>query len=173
MSAIRTRPADTEYAPYYARYVSKVPEGDVVELLRAQLGDTLALVRDIPESRGEHRYAPEKWSIKQVVGHMSDTERIMTYRALRIARGDQTPMASFDENAFVRHASFERRSLASLVAEFEVVRAASLALFDSLTEEEAARVGTASDNQVSARALAYIVAGHERHHVAILKERYL
>ena len=173
MSALRTRPADTEYAPYYSRYVSKVPEGDVVELLRAQLGETLALLRGIPEERAAHRYAEGKWSIKEVVGHMSDAERIFAYRALRFARGDDTPLASFDENAFVRRASFDHRTLASLASELEAVRHATIALYDTMTETEAVRTGIASEVQVTPRALAYIIAGHERHHVAILRERYL
>jgi len=167
------RPADTEYAPFYAGYVARVPDGDVVALLRSQIGETLALLRDVPESRGTHRYAEGKWSIKEVVGHLADTERVMTYRALRIARGDRTPLAGFDENAFVRNASFDQRTLASLRAELELVRSASIALFETMTAEEAARVGTANDRDVTARALAYIVAGHERHHVALLRERYL
>ena len=167
------RPADSEYAPFYAGYVARVPDGDVVALLRAQLGETLALLRDVPESRGGFRYAEGKWSIKEVVGLLADTERVMTYRALCIARGDRTPLPGFDENAFVRHASFDARTLTSLLAELELVRAASIALFETMTAEEAARVGTANDREVSARALAYIVAGHERHHVALLRERYL
>jgi len=173
MSALATRPAETEYAPYYSRYVSKVPEGDVVELLRAQLGETLALLRGIPEERAEHRYADGKWSIKEVVGHMSDAERVFSYRALRFARGDDTPLASFDQNAFVQRASFGRRTLASLASEFEAVRLATIALYDTMTESEAVRTGIASEVQVTPRALAYITAGHERHHVAILRERYL
>jgi hypothetical protein len=173
MSAITQRPADTEYAPFYAGYVARVPDGDVVELLRAQIGETLALIRDIPESRGSHRYAEGKWSIREVVGHMSDAERIMGYRALRIARGDKTPLPGFDENDFVRNASFERRTLSSLATELEQVRAASLVLFDSFTDEEAARVGNANGRDVTARAIAYIIAGHERHHLAIVRERYL
>jgi uncharacterized damage-inducible protein DinB len=173
MSVLATRPADTEYAPYYSRYISKVPEGDVVELLRAQLGETLALLHGLPEARAEHRYADGKWSIKEVVGHVSDAERIFSYRALRFARGDDTALASFDENAFVRRASFGRRTLTSLASEFEAVRHATIALYDTMTEAEAVRVGIASEVQVTPRALAYIIAGHERHHVAILRERYL
>ncbi|HYD52468.1 MAG TPA: DinB family protein [Gemmatimonadaceae bacterium] len=170
---ITTRPAETEYAPFYAGYVARVPDGDVVDLLRAQLGETLALLRAVPEERGGYRYGEGKWSIKEVVGHMADTERIMCYRALRVARGDRTPLPGFDEKEYVKHAGFDRRSLASLLAEFEQVRIASIAFFETLTPEDQARVGVANDRDVTARALAYIVAGHERHHVAILRERYL
>ena len=173
MHAAIARPSLSEYAPFYAGYVARVPDGDVVELLRIQIGETLALLRQVPEERGEHRYADGKWSIKEVVGHMADTERIMCYRALRIARGDRTPLPGFDENAFVQHSEFGRRTLASLVAELELVRAASIPMFESFSAEQAARIGIASEREVTARALAYIVAGHERHHVAVLRERYL
>ena len=167
------RPQQDEYVPYYHKYVSMVPDGDLVETLRTQIGETLALVRSIPEERGSHRYAPGKWSIKEVVGHMADVERIMTYRALRIARNDATPLPGFDENAYVPAANFEARSLASLAHELEAVRRATVAFFETLEPEAAARRGSANNNPISARALAYIVAGHERHHVALLRERYL
>jgi hypothetical protein len=167
------RPQTDEYIPYYGKYISLVPEGDLVETLRAQIGDTLALVRAIPEQRASHRYAPGKWSIKEVVGHMADVERVMTYRALRIARGDATPLPGFDENAWVPAANFDARPLASLAHELEQVRGATVAFFETLGPEAAARRGSANNSPISARALAYIIAGHERHHVGILKERYL
>ena len=167
------RPQTDEYVPYYGKYISLVPDGDLVGTLRGQIGETLSLLRTIPEGRASHRYAPDKWSIKEVVGHLSDVERVMTYRALRIARGDQTPLAGFDENAYVPAANFEARSLASLAHELAEVRRATVAFFETLDPDAAARRGSANNNEVSARALAYIVAGHERHHVAILKERYL
>jgi len=167
------RPQQDEYVPYYHKYISLVPDGDLVETLRAQIGETLSLLRSIPEERGSHRYAPGKWSIKQVVGHMADVERVMTYRALRIARADATPLPGFDENAYVPAANFEARSLASLAHELEEVRRATIAFFETLEPEAAARRGSANNNPISARALAYIIAGHERHHVAILRERYL
>lgn len=166
------RPASTEYAPYYDRYVQQVPDGDVVALLRAQLGETLALLRAVPEARADHRYAEGKWSVREVVGHVADAERVFAYRLLRIARGDRTPLPGFDENAWMSQAPFEGRTLASLVAELETVRAATLTLVESLDEVALAREGRASDNPVTARALAWIIAGHERHHVTILRERY-
>jgi uncharacterized damage-inducible protein DinB len=167
------RPQGNEYVPYYGKYISLVPDGDLVETLRAQIGDTLSLLRTIPEQRASYRYASGKWSIKEVVGHMADVERIMTYRALRIARGDATPLPGFDENSYVPAGNFEARSLASLAHEFEEVRRATVAFLETLEPDAAARRGSANNNEISARALAYIIAGHERHHVGILRERYL
>src|SRR5918992_2276600 len=167
------RPQDDEYIPYYGKYIALVPDGDLVDTLRTQIRETLSLLRAIPESRASYRYAPGKWSIKEVVGHLSDVERIMTYRALRIARADATPLPGFDENAYVPAANFEARSLASLAHELEQVRSATIAFLETLEPVAAARRGTANNAEISARALAYIIAGHERHHVAILRERYL
>lgn len=166
------RPAPSEYAPHYAGYVERVPEGDVLAHLRRQIDDTRALLRDLPPSRAVHRYATGKWSVAEVVGHLVDCERIFSYRALRIGRGDATPLASFDENAYVPAGSFDRRTLVDLVDEFTTVRHATLALFQGMPSEAFARMGTASGRQVSVRALAHIIAGHELHHVAILVERY-
>lgn len=168
-----TRPAPDEFAPYYGRYITKVADGDVLATLRTQIGETLAMLRAIPESRGGHRYAEGKWSIRESVGHMCDTERVFAYRAMRFSRNDATALPGFDENAFVANASFDQRSLASLVDEFEAVRRATIAFFDALTPDELQRRGTASDNPVSVRALAWIIAGHEVHHCEILKTRYL
>jgi hypothetical protein len=167
------RPQADEYVPYYDRYISLVPEGDLVEMLRTQIGGTLSLLRTISEERASYRYAPGKWSIKEVVGHMADVERIMTYRALRIARADATPLPGFDENSYVPAGNFDARTLASLAHEFEEVRRATVAFLETLEPEAAARRGSANNNEISARALAYIIAGHERHHMRILKERYL
>jgi hypothetical protein len=168
-----TRPAPDEFAPYYGRYIEKVLDGDIVATLRDQIEETRSVLRDIPESRAGFRYAPDKWSIREVVGHISDAERIFAYRAMRIARGDETPLPGFDENEFVRRARFDDRSYSGLIQELAAVRSATIALFDSLFPEEWTRRGIASDKGVSARALAWIVAGHEKHHVTILKERYL
>ena len=167
------RPGSDEYVPYYQKYVALVPDGDLVAALGAQIGETLSLLRSIPEERASYRYAPGKWSVKEVVGHMSDVERIMTYRAVRIARGDATPLPGFDENAYVLAANFEARPLAWLAHEFREVRRATVALLETLDPDAAARRGSANNNEISARALAYIIAGHERHHVGLLRERYL
>lgn len=168
-----TRPAPDEYAPYYDAYIRKVPDGDVVHALRAQLPDTLATLRAVPESRAGHRYAEGKWSIREVVGHVCDAERVFAYRAMRFARADTTELPGFDENAFVANARFDERSLASLVDEFAAVRGATTAFFDGLFPDEWMRVGTANGKTMSVRALAWVIAGHERHHLQVLKERYL
>jgi hypothetical protein len=167
------RPATGEYASYYGRYIDRVPDGDLCALLEAQLAETIDLVRTIPESRGTHRYAPGKWSIKEVLGHVIDTERIMSYRALRIGRGDPTPLPGFEQNDYVPTGDFDRRPLQDLCDELAAVRAATVHLVRHLDGVALARRGTASGHPVTTRALAYIIAGHERHHVAILREQYL
>lgn len=170
---INTRPSATEFNPYYARYIDAVPEGDLIETLRAQRDDTLTLVRSIPEDRAAHRYAPEKWTIRQVLLHVADVERVMGYRALRAARGDGTPLPGFDENAWAGIATGDGRTLASLASELAAVREATLWLLAGIDDSAAGRQVTANGNAVSVRALAWIIAGHERHHVRLLRERYL
>ena len=171
--AVITRPATDEYAPYYGTYIGKVPDGDVRALLSSQLVETLALIRSIPESRGGHRYAPDKWSIKEVLGHIVDSERIFSYRALRIGRGDATPLPGFEQNDYAPMGGFDARTLSDLADELAAVRQATTLLFAHFDGAALERRGTASGNPVSVRALAYIIAGHERHHVGILKTRYL
>ena len=166
------RPAPSEYAPHYAGYINRVPEGDVLDQLARQIDETRALLRGLPPSRAVHRYATGKWSVAEVVGHIADAERIFAYRALRVARGDATPLAPFDENAYTPAGSFDRRTLTDLVDELTAVRHATLALFRGMPGEAFERTGTASGRTVSVRALAFIIAGHELHHVAILRERY-
>lgn len=168
-----TRPGADEHAPYYGAYVGKVPDGDVVRTLAAQIGETAALLRGIPEAGAGHRYAEGKWSIREVVGHVADAERIFAYRALRFARGDGTELPGFDEAAFVARSRLDHRTLGSLVDELLAVRGATVALFDHLFPEEWDRRGTANGKVMSVRALAWVIAGHERHHVAVLRERYL
>ncbi len=172
-ASLISRPAEDEYAPYYGRYISRVPDGDLCGMLVSQLADTLALLRAIPEQRGTHRYADGKWSIKEVIGHVSDCERIMSYRALRFARADETPLPGFEQNDYVPPGGFDRRTLRDLSEEFAAVRQATIHLFRHLDPPALTRRGTASGNPVSVRALAHIIAGHERHHVAILKDKYL
>jgi hypothetical protein len=166
------RPRTDEYAPYYQKYVDRVPAGDLLALLTRQGDETAALLGRVKESDAGHRYAPDKWTIREVLGHVSDAERVFAYRALRFARGDEGALLSFDEKAFVAGGGFERRTLADLVAEFRAVRQATLALLRSLDEAAWTRGGTASGKHVTVRALGHIIAGHEAHHVAILKERY-
>jgi uncharacterized damage-inducible protein DinB len=168
-----TRPADDEYAPYYGTYVKAVVGEDALAALVSQRETTARFLATIPESRGGHRYAPGKWSVREVIGHVADAERIFAYRMLRIARGDETPLASFDENTYVPEGRFERRSLTDVAAELVAVRDATLALARSLDDTALTRAGTASGKRISARALAWIIAGHEAHHVRVLGERYL
>lgn len=171
---IRTSPPEaSEYAPYYGTYIGHVQPGDIVETLSTQGEATTALLRAIPEEKGGARYAPGKWSVREVIGHVTDAERIFTYRALRFARADQTPLAAFEENSYIANGSFDDRTLASLVDEFEAVRRATVLFFASLNSTEWMRVGTASNTQMSVRGLAWVTAGHERHHVGILQSRYL
>lgn len=167
------RPGSDEYVPYYGTYIAKVPEGDVHALLASQLAETLALIRSIPESRGAHRYAPDKWSIKEVIGHILDAERIFSYRALRIGRGDKTPLPGFEQNDYVPQGHFDSRTFGDLAEELAAVRQATIQLFAHLDGAALERRGTASGHPISVRALAYIIAGHERHHVGILKTQYL
>jgi uncharacterized damage-inducible protein DinB len=167
------RPGSDEYGAFYSGYVDRVPEGDLVAILEHQIEDTLALLRSVPDEDGDRRYAPGKWSVKEVVGHLADTERVMSYRALRVARGDSTPLPGFEQDDYVAAADFSRRSLAILLSELEVLRRGTVALFDSLTEEDWARRGTASGHPVTPRSLACIIAGHELHHRQVLMERYL
>ena len=173
LSSLRARPHSSEYAPFYSGYIAAVPEGDVLEVLRTggrELHDTAVA---IPEQRGGFRYAEDKWTIRELLGHVIDAERIFTYRALRIARGDVTPLPGFDENDYVRTADSDSRTIASLAREFGVVRESTVQLFQSLPSDAWVRRGVASGKEISVRALAYIVAGHPQHHLRILRERYL
>jgi len=166
------RPEPTEYAEFYAGYVSEVPGSDVLGVLESQRVQMLQLFAARSERDGSFRYAPGKWTVKEVLGHINDAERIFAYRALRIARGDQTPLAAFEQEDFVRNGGFGERTLADLAEEFGLVRNASVALFRSLREDAWPRRGVASQKEVTVRALAFITAGHQIHHRAILEERY-
>ncbi len=168
------RPTPHEYAPFYARYIERVPEGsNLPALLEAQATELDVLLAGLDEAKALHRYAPDKWSIKEVVGHLADAERIMGYRLLRIARSDATPLAGFEEDDYVKIAAFDQRTLVNLRAEFQAVRQATLALIRSLDVEAFARRGIANQNPVSAAAIAHILFGHTAHHMAVLRERYL
>ena len=166
------RPHPDEHAPYYGKYIAQVPDGDLVSMLREQLLETVSLVRGAAD-RADFAYAPGKWTLKQSIGHLSDVERVMAYRALRVARGDRTNLPGFDENAYVANTNFAARSLDDLLEELQVVRASTIHLARHLSPEELARRGSANGNEVSARALFYIIAGHERHHVQLFREKYL
>jgi len=173
MSAAIGRPDTTEHAPYYGKYVELVPEGDIVETLRTQFQESLEMFRGISEEKAATRYAPDKWSIKEVLGHVIDGERVFSYRALTFARGDATEIPGFEQDDYVRTGQFDRRTLADLVNEYESVRRGTLTLLGSFDSDAWARRGVANTWEVSVRALGFIIAGHERHHVKVLKERYL
>lgn len=166
------RPADDEFAPFYADYVARVGDGDLIAILRAQLDGTVALIRAL-EGRADHAYAPGKWTVKEVILHLCDAERVFACRALRIARGDTTPLPGFDEAAYAPESGAADRSIDGLVAELRAVRGATLALLEGLPAVAWTRGGTASGAVVSVRAIAAILAGHELHHCAILRERYM
>jgi uncharacterized damage-inducible protein DinB len=172
MTTHTTRPSDSEYAEFYRKYVSRVPDGDIVEILREQIHVTCALIEKAGEEKAGYAYAPGKWTVREVIGHLADAERIFAYRALRFARGDETNLAGFDETAYVPTGRFDDRSLASMLEEFRAVRAATIALYAGLPPEAWSRSGPANNNIVSVRALVWITAGHERHHRALLEERY-
>lgn len=168
-----SRPETDEFDSYYERYVSLVADGDIISSLKNQISETLDLLDKISREKADFRYAEGKWSVKELVGHIIDTERIFAYRALRIARGDKTPIEGYEQDDYVKNAEFAKCGLARLAEEFALVRRANVLMFQNLTESAWHRRGTANDKEISVRALAYITAGHEIYHVNILKERYL
>lgn len=170
--ALHSPPGPDEYAPTHAGYVQRVPPGDLLATLTRQLDATVEMLDAAGESRGGYRYAPDKWSVKEVVGHVIDTERVMAYRALRGARGDRTPLPSFEQDDFVRATNFDRLAMRELIEHFRLVRLSTLALFRSLTDEELLRRGIASNAAFTPRGLGFVIAGHERHHQIQLQERY-
>lgn len=172
-SAPIRRPRPGEIADYYAGYVALVPDGDVLHELEAGLAETQRMLGHLDDHGAEHRYAEGKWSIKDLVGHLIDAERVFSYRALRIARGDATPLPGFDQDAYVAAADFDGRTLEGLLRELALLRAADLLLFRSFSDREWDRCGTASDAPFVACAFPWILAGHERHHQRVLAERYL
>jgi len=165
------RPAANEYADFYAGYIAALPPGDILEILERQK-DQLHHLAAVAADRETFRYAPDKWSVREVVGHLVDAERVFSYRALRFSRGDDTPLPGFDENFYVAHARFDSRTLKSLIEELTLLRSANVLLFRELAPEELARVGVANTHPVSVRALAFILAGHLEHHFKGLRERY-
>jgi hypothetical protein len=168
-----TRPDASEHSPYYAKYINLVPNGTILTILEAQAKDTALFLRSITEEQSLKRYAPDKWSIKEVIGHLSDSERIFAYRALRFARGDETALPGFESDDYIEPGRFDKRNWQGLIKEFEAVRRATLELYEPLDEEAWQRQGVANNDAVSVRALAYIIAGHELHHVKLIKELYL
>ncbi len=166
------RPTSSEFAPFYAGYVARVPETDPLPALEAQPAELLAMADRIAPEDEHYRYAPDKWSVRQTFGHLIDTERVMGYRGFCIARGETTPLPEFDQEHYVGRADSDDRPVKELAHEFAAVRQANLWAIRRWTDEQWTRAGSASGNPVSARAIAYIMAGHVRHHVALLRERY-
>ena len=165
------RPAETEFAPFYAGYIAKVADSGPLTMLANQIA-AFENLRGLPDETGDYRYAEGKWSVKEVLGHMADAERVFTYRLLRIARADKTPLAGFDENARAEVAPHGRRELSDVVDDLIAVRRATITLIGSLDETAAGNVGVANNNPVSGRAICWIIAGHAEHHLGILAERY-
>src|ERR1700687_4128231 len=166
------RPEPIEYGEHYAGYISQVLGSDVLSVLESQRLQMLHLFAGRSERDGSFRYAPGKWTVKEVLGHVTDTERIFSYRALRIARGDQTPLAGFEQDDYVRNGAFGDRTLAGLAEDFGAVRTASISLLRSFNEGAWSRRGVASQKEVTVRAIGFMIAGHQIHHRIILEERY-
>jgi uncharacterized damage-inducible protein DinB len=173
MISVTNPPDRSEAAEYYFRYINQVPAGDIRDIIAAQADETFALLESISDEQSKHRYGLDKWTIRQVVGHMNDTERLFAFRAFWFARGFDSPLPSFDQNAAVAAADLDHRSWESLIEEFSAVRAATLTLFRHLPDDAWPRRGIASGNPFTVRALAYLTAGHVTHHATILRERYL
>ena len=169
----RARPNADEFAPFYAGYLQQVPDGDVVEALIGGVEIAAALLHDVPEEVARKAYAPGKWTLKQVILHLADAERIFAYRALRIGRGDSTDLPGWDETAYAPASGANDRSLESLLDELESVRESTVTLFEGLPEEAWTRRGRANGQSISVRAIAWITAGHLLHHLEIIQERYL
>ncbi|MDR7076932.1 putative damage-inducible protein DinB [Neobacillus niacini] len=167
------RPTKNEYPDYYVPYVNLVPEANLVQLLQENLKKTITLFEGISEEVSLHRYAPGKWSIKEVLGHITDTERIMSYRLLRVGRGDQTPLAGFDENDYVQAAQTNNLSLKTILEDFKAARNSTITLVQNLPESAWANIGNANGTEITTRAIAYIIAGHQMHHCKIVEDRYL
>ncbi len=166
-------PDKSEFAEYYTKYIEQVPAGDIRQVLNAQLADLTSLYSSISEEQSTHRYAADKWTIRQVASHINDTERVFSFRAFWFGRGLEAPMPSFDQDIAIKVAGADDRHWQGHIDEFRAVRTTTLMFFNSLPADGWARHGVASDNPVTVRALAYIVAGHATHHAKILRERYL
>lgn len=167
------RPAADEYSPYYDMYISKVPALDLFDVLRTQLHQSARLLETLTEHQADHRYAPGKWTLREVVGHLIDSERIFSYRMLAIARGETASLPGFDENKYAQVSNVNTRPMHAVTVEFAHVRSATISLVESLDDESIVRRGNANGNTITPRALAFIIAGHEAHHIGVIKEKYL
>jgi uncharacterized damage-inducible protein DinB len=166
------RPSEQEYDPAFARYISLVPEGNFFDLLGVQTHETRDFFEKLSEETGNYRYAPDKWSIKEILGHVMDSERVFAYRALCFARGEQQPLPGFDQEAYARVAEYDPIPLSKLVQQYTALRVSTFLLLEQLPEQAWKRTGISNQKSISVRALAYIIAGHERHHMRVITERY-
>ncbi len=167
------KPSRDDCAPYYQKYIDELPAGNILEILGQQLSETLKVFNALDEQRARYRYAPGKWSCKELLGHLIDSERVFVYRATCFARNDSGPLPGMDENLWVAHAGFDARDLAGLIDEYEHGRRTSIAFFKGLDDETASRRGVASNCEFTAGSFPFIIAGHERHHLDVIRERYL
>jgi len=167
------RPESNEFDPYYNTYVSLIEDENVLPVLEAQPAELKAIFSEMPDARGKYAYAEDKWTIKELLSHMIDGERIFAYRILRISRGDETPIEGFEQDGYIENSNANNRPFSDLLDEFEFQRRSNMFLFRNLSDDDARRMGTANEKTISARALAYIMAGHVRHHINILQDRYL
>jgi len=167
------RPEQSEHSAEYGRYIGLVKEANLLEALTAGMGLTIEFFSGIPEERWSHRYAEGKWDIRGILGHMMDTERIFAYRALCIARGETQPLPGYDENLYAVHSNASRRGHEELLQEYATIRTSTIHLFQGLDPNDLLRKGTANARQLSVRAIGYIIAGHELHHMQVIRERYL
>ncbi|ARC32397.1 Uncharacterized protein BC141101_02821 [Bacillus toyonensis] len=169
---MQKRPGTNEYNPYYSTYIKLVPDGDIIHILEQQMKETNLLLKDISDSEGHFRYAPNKWSIKEVIGHIADTERIMAYRLLSIARGETAELPGYNDDMYVLRAAFDKQSMQDLLTNLTVVRQSTVHLLKSLDKDAWLQRGIANNSEVTVRALANIISGHELHHRQIIKVRY-
>jgi DinB superfamily len=167
------RPSQDEYGGHFGNYIRMVPEGNILDILAKQEKETAGLLSEWTESQGNYRYAEGKWTLKEVIGHIADTERVQSYRLLRFARGDETPLPGFDQDQFMSCSPFENWNIVALTKDYRAVRQATLTLLSGLQEEAWSLRGTASNAGLTVRAVANVIAGHELHHIKIIREKYL
>jgi DinB family protein len=167
------RPLPSEYFEFYAGYISLVKNENVIKELQDQVLDLQVLISSVPTEKEDHAYVHGKWTIKEVIGHIIDTERIMAYRAFRISRKDKTSLSGFDENIFIANSNFNHRSLYDLAHEFSLMRESNIVLFKSFSEEMINEMGVANGKDISVRALLYIIVGHTTHHMNVIRDKYL
>ncbi len=166
------RPQPDEFGEFYEDYINLVDELNVIQSLIQQGQRVYTFIRQLSADKAKHRYADDKWSVKEIIGHLVDTERIMAYRALCISRGEQTALPGYDHEAYVEQGNFDQRSLQNLSVEYDALRNANISMFSSFTKDQMLRKGTANGVTISVRALAFIIAGHEKHHLTVLKDKY-